>query len=55
LMAALDPIHIASVLSAFNCNRRELHHWVTCLIHVHTVIVSYPAYRTTKRAITSFS
>jgi len=29
LMAALDPIHIASVLSAFSCNRRELHHWVT--------------------------
>ena len=28
LMAALDPIHIASVLSAFSCNRRELHHWV---------------------------
>ena len=28
-MAALDPIHIASVLSAFSCNRRELHHWVT--------------------------
>jgi len=29
LMAALDPIHIASVLSAFSCNRRDLHHWVT--------------------------
>ena len=29
LMAALDSIHIASVLSAFSCNRRELHHWVT--------------------------
>jgi len=27
LMAALDPIHIA--LSAFSCNRRELHHRVT--------------------------
>ena len=25
LMAALDPIYIASVLSAFSCNRRELH------------------------------
>jgi len=29
LMAALDLIHIASVLSAFSCNRCELHHCFT--------------------------
>ena len=25
-VAALDPIHITSILAAFSCNRRELHH-----------------------------